>query len=165
MKENKQLFLNFVATVIAFIANAGINFLLSSYIVNTVSEEAYGFIQFANTFITYFTVITIAINSMSSRFISIEYYKKNIKESNEYYSSTFFANLVIVFITLPIIVFAILFLDKFMQISNDLVLDVKMLLAFLTGNLYLGLITTNLSVCYYIKNKLYIQSVINTISY
>ena len=79
MSNNKQLLINFIAMVIAFIANAGINFFLSGYIVNTVSEEAYGFIQLANTFVTYFTIITIAINSMSSRYIAIEYYKKALK--------------------------------------------------------------------------------------
>ena len=74
-----MLIVNFVATMIAFLVNALINFFLSSYIVNSVGEEAYGFVQLANTFITYFTVITIAINSMSSRFISIEYYKKKFE--------------------------------------------------------------------------------------
>ena len=100
MSNNKQLLINFIAMVIAFIANAGINFFLSGYIVNTVSEEAYGFIQLANTFVTYFTIITIAINSMSSRYIAIEYYKKNIDKANEYYMSTLFANIIIIIITL-----------------------------------------------------------------
>lgn len=165
MSNNKQLLLNFIAMAIAFLANAAINFFLSGFIVNTVSEEAYGFIQLSNTFITYFTIITIAINSMSSRYISIEYYKGRINKANEYYMSTLFANLVITLITAPIILFAILNLEKLVQISPELVLDVKILLAFLAGNLYLGLITTNLSVSYYIKNKLYIQSVINTLGY
>lgn len=165
MSNNKQLLINFIAMVIAFIANAGINFFLSGYIVNTVSEEAYGFIQLANTFVTYFTIITIAINSMSSRYIAIEYYKKNIDKANEYYMSTLFANIIIIIITLPIILIAILKLENIVQISDSLVNDVKILLAFLAGNLYLGLITTNLSIAYYIKNKLYIQSIINTIGY
>ncbi len=165
MKENKQLLLNFVAMAIAFIANAGINFILSGYIVNTVSEEAYGFIQLSNTFITYFTILTIAINSMSSRFISIEYYKKNIDNAKEYYISTLFANVIVILITAPFILIAILNLEKFVQISPNLVFDVKMLLIFLAGNLYLGLITTNLSVSYYIKNRLYIQSIINILGY
>lgn len=69
MKETKQLIINITATFLAFFTNAAINFILSSYIVNTVSEEAYGFVQLANSFVTYFTVITIAINSMASRFI------------------------------------------------------------------------------------------------
>lgn len=165
MKENKQLTINFIAMVIAFGVNAIINFLLSKYIVSTVNEEAYGFIQFANTFINYFTVITVAINSMASRFISIEYYKGNKESANEYYKSTLFANIVIILATAPIIICGILNIESIMQISPQLVQDVKILLLFLAGNFYLGLITTNISVSYYIKNKLYIQSVINTISY
>lgn len=165
MKENKRLAINFLATAVAFTVNAGINFLLSRYIVETVSEEAYGFIQFANTFVTYFTVLTIAINSMSSRFIAIEYYKNNKKQANDYYNSTLLANLLMMIITLPILVACIFNIEHLMQVSPELVTDVKILLLFLVGNLYLGLITTNLSVSYYIKNKLYVQSIINTISY
>lgn len=165
MGENKQLFLNFIAMAVAFLANAAINFVLSGYIVNTVSEEAYGFIQLANTFITYFTIITIAINSMASRFISIEYYKNNIKDANDYYLSTLFANFILILVSLPIMILMIFNLENFIQISSNLVTDVKFLFAFLIGNLFLGLITTNLSVSYYIKNKLYIQSLINVLSY
>lgn len=165
MKENKQLFINFIATFIAFAINALINFILSSYIVNSVSEEAYGFVQLANTFITYFTVITLAINSMASRFISIEYYKNNKKEANEYYSSTFWANVIVMIVSIPILAIFILNLEKFIKISPNLISDVKILFAFLSANLFLGLLTTNLSISYYIKNKLYIQSIINSISY
>lgn len=165
MKENKQLFINFIATFIAFAINALINFILSSYIVNSVSEEAYGFVQLANTFITYFTVITLAINSMASRFISIEYYKNNKKEANEYYSSTFWANVIVMIVSIPILAIFILNLEKFIKISPNLISDVKILFTFLSANLFLGLLTTNLSISYYIKNKLYIQSIINSISY
>lgn len=165
MKQGKELAINFIATAIAFITNAAINFWLSKYIVSTVNEEAYGFIQFANTFVTYFTIITIAINSMASRFIAVEYYKGDKKEASNYYKSTLIANCVIILLSAPIIIFTVCNIEKIMNITPSLVPDIKMLLIFLIGNLYLGLITTNLSVSYYIRNKLYIQSVINTISY
>jgi len=165
MKEKKELLINFIAIIGAFLVNTLINFFLSSYIVNTVNEEAYGFTQLANTIINYFTVITLAINSMASRFISVEYHKNNLDEAKKYYSATFWANLILIAIVVPVLIFLIFNLEKFIQISPELVVDVKMLFAFLAGNLLLGLITTNLSVSYYIKNKLYIQSIINTISY
>ena len=165
MNNKKELLLNFVATFLAFFVNALINFFLSSYIVNTVSEEAYGFVQLANTFVTYFMVITLAINSMASRFISIEYYKNNILEAKKYYSATFWSNIVIMIISIPILAVFILNISSFVNISSNLVTDVQWLFVFLAGNLLLGLLTTNLSVSYYIKNKLYIQSIINMFSY
>lgn len=165
MKETKQLIINITATFLAFFTNAAINFILSSYIVNTVSEEAYGFVQLANSFVTYFTVITIAINSMASRFISLEYYKNNVEEAKGYYSATFWANFIVTIISIPIIIIFIVNLEHFVNVSPDLLKDVKVLFAFLSGNLLLGLLTSNLSVSYYIKNKLYIQSVVNMFGY
>lgn len=56
---------------------------------------------------------TIAINSMASRFITIEIAKNNIGQANVYFSSVFFANVTIstiVFIPFSVM---ILFLDSF----------------------------------------------------
>lgn len=165
MLKNKQLLINFIATIISFVINALINFILSSYIVKNVNAEAYGFVQLANTFITYFTVITIAINSMASRFISISYYKEDYDEAKSYYSSTFWANIIIMALALPIIILFIANIESFVKISPELITDVKWLFVFLAGNMYLGLITTNLTVSFYIKNKLHLQAIINAISH
>lgn len=165
MKEKKELIINFVAIVAAFLINALTNFFLSSYVVNAVSEEAYGFVQLSNTFINYFTVITLAINSMASRFVAISYYKNNKEEAKGYYSASFWANVIISIIIIPIISILILNLEKLINISPELIGDVKLLFTFLAGNLVLGLLTTNLAISFYIKNKLYIQSMINMVGY
>lgn len=165
MKEKKELIINFIAIVLAFLISALTNFFLSSYVVNSVSEEAYGFVQLSNTFINYFTVITLAINSMASRFVSIAYYRNNKEESRKYYSASFWANIIISIVIIPIIIILIWNLNRIINISPELIGDVKLLFLFLAGNLVLGLLTTNLSISFYIKNKLYIQSVINMIGY
>ena len=76
ISKSKQLLINIIASFVAFGVSMGINFFLSPYIVKTVGTEAYGFVQLANNFINYFSILTIALNSMSSRFISVSYFKK-----------------------------------------------------------------------------------------
>lgn len=165
ISKNRQLMINIVASFVAFGVSMGINFFLSPYIVETVGAEAYGFVQLANNLITYFSILTIALNSMSSRFISISYFKNNINEANEYYSSTFFSNLIICAFFIPILIIGIGNIEKFINISNELTSDVKILLLFMAANFILGLMATNLSISYYVKNKLYISSIVNIIGY
>ena len=162
MNKNKQLAINMTASFIAFAVSIGINFFLSPYIVENVGTEAYGFVQLSNNLVSYFSVLTIALNSMSSRFISVAYFRDDVRAANEYYSSTFFSNVILCVIFTPVLLAGILKADSFMNITPELVMDVKILLAFMAVNFLLGLLGTNLGVSFYVKNKLYLTSIINT---
>ncbi|MDD6795967.1 MAG: MATE family efflux transporter [Clostridiaceae bacterium] len=163
--SKKQLSINICASFVAFIISISINFFLSRYIVKNVGADAYGFVDLSNNLLTYFSLLTIALNSMSSRFISIAYFKGNKIEADEYYSSTFFSNLLISIIFAPILIVSIINIDKFIQIPSNLLSDVQLLMTFMAINFIISLIATNFSISYYIKNKLYISSIVNIIGY
>lgn len=165
ISKNQQLIINMVASIVAVFVNMGINFLLSPYIVESVGAEAYGFVHIGNNLISYFSIITIALNSMASRFISISVFSNNIDEAREYYTSSFFTNVLFCVVFLPVLVVFIFNLEKIMNISPHLVNDVKMLITFMTLNFLLGLLCTNLGVSFYVRNKLYISSLINIAGY
>lgn len=165
MSKNKQLFINIIASFVAFFISAGINFFLSKYIVQNVGAEAYGFIQVSNTFLSYFSVITVALNCMSSRFISVSYFRGEAKEASGYFSSTFFSNLILSAFFTPVFLIVVFNLNRLVNISPNLVIDVQFLLGFTCINFIVGILTTNLTVSYYIKNKLYISSLISIAGY
>lgn len=160
MTKNKQLAVNLIASMFAFAVSAGINFFLSPFIVSNVGEEAYGFVSLSNNIISYFSIVTIALNSMASRFIAVAYFKEDIENANEYYSSNFFANLGLCLVFAPIIIIGITNIH-WLNISSGLVTDVQLLMTFIAVNFMLDLLTTNLGISYYIKNKLYISSIIS----
>lgn len=160
MQKNKQLAVNMVASMFAFTVSAGINFFLSPFIVGNVGEEAYGFVSLSNNIISYFAIVTIALNSMASRFIAVAYFKDDIEEASEYYSSNFFANLGVCLVFAPIFITGIVNIH-WLNISSGLVTDVQFLMAFIAVSFMLDLLATNLGVSYYVKNKLYISSLIS----
>lgn len=160
MTKNKQLAVNIIASIFAFVMSAGISFFLSPYITETVGEEAYGFVSLSDNIISYFSVVTIALNSMASRFIAIAYFKDDIQGANEYYSSAFFANLALCIVFTPIFLIGIINID-WLNISQALITDVQLLLAFVAVSFILDLLTTNLGISYYVKNRLYISSIIS----
>ncbi|MFG6340472.1 MAG: hypothetical protein K1W31_19320 [Lachnospiraceae bacterium] len=160
MTKNKQLAINIAASMFAFAVSAGINFFLSPFIVENVGEEAYGFVNLSNNIISYFAIVTIALNSMASRFIAVSYFKNDIEEASEYYSSNFFANLAICLVFAPIFAAGIINVH-WLNISPALVTDVQLLMAFIAISFILDLLATNLGVSYYVKNRLYISSLIS----
>jgi O-antigen/teichoic acid export membrane protein len=144
MAKSKQLFVNLIASVVVFIIQFAISFFLSPYVVAKLGEEAYGFITLANNFTQYAMLIAVSINSMSSRFISLEYNRGNKERANQYYASVFWMNVflsALVFIVSAILIFRI---EHIINVSPELVTDVKLVFAFS----FLGLIISFLTTCF-----------------
>lgn len=161
MTKNKQLFVNIVTTLCVLLVNIGINFGLSKYIVSTIGEEAYGFVGLANSFVTYATIFTTALNSMASRFITISIHKGKHEEASQYFSSVLIANMVIIAILVIPAVILIGYLEYVINISATLIVDVKLLFLFIILNFFVSLIGGVFSIATYCTNKLYLSSIKN----
>lgn len=163
MSKGKQLFINSIASLVVFVANIIISFFVTPYITESVGAEAYGFVGLANNFVNYATIITIALNAVAGRFISIEYYKGNKEKASKYLSSVFFSNVFLAVIILIASCFLILNLEKVINISPELVTNVKLLFMFIVFNFVISILSTVFSVATFITNKLYLSNIANMI--
>lgn len=77
MKNKRETLINIFAALITLGVQMFISFWLSPFVVGKLGEEAYGFINLANNFISYASLVSVAINSMASRYISVEYNSGN----------------------------------------------------------------------------------------
>lgn len=161
MGDKKQLLVNMVASLVNFAVSVGIGLILTPYIVRNIGAEAYGFVGLANTFVSYAQLLTIALNSVAGRFITVAYHEGDEDKANRYYSSTLAANGVMVAALVIIAVPVVTFLDKLVNISPHLVGDVKALFIFIFLNFMLSTIATVYSVATFVKNKLYLSSIAN----
>ncbi|MCH5315030.1 MAG: oligosaccharide flippase family protein [Eubacterium sp.] len=159
MNKNKQLAINLTAQIVGFVVNFGIGFFLSPFIVRTVGSEAYGFVSLGNNFVTYATLLSTALNSMASRFVTIHYVKDDYKNANAYFSSVFFSNVFLaVAFTIPA-TFIVLFLEKLVNISPELVYEVKILWTFIFLNFLISIVGSIFAVATFTTNKLYLSSI------
>lgn len=157
--DKRPLIVNMVATILGFIISMGINFILSPYIVKAVGVEAYGFIGLANNFINYASILTIALNSMAGRFITISLHKKEIEKANKYFNSVFMANIIIGILLSIISIVCVLNIDMLLDVPVEILLDVKILFIFLFFNFILGVIGATFGVATFATNKLYLTSI------
>ena len=160
---NRQLGINLVASIVTYVVQYAISLVLTPYIVKELGVAAYGFVGLSTQIISYSSLITIALNSMAGRFISIEYYKGNIEKSNKYFSSVFFGNLIIGAIIFVFSCILVIYLDLFINIPSELVSDVKLLFAFLSLNSILGIWANVYAVSTFIKNRLDYANVRNIV--
>lgn len=151
---NKQTGINFLAQIVAFVLNLCVSFFLTPFIIQNIGVEANGFVSLANTFVDYAQLFTVAINSMAGRFITIKIHQKNITDANKYFTSVVFANILFAAIFSVIFAVAILFLERFLNISESSVTDIKILWIFISLNFIISLFGSIFSVSTFVTDRL-----------
>lgn len=152
--SSKQTAINLISTVLSYVVSLGISFLLTPYIVAKLGTAAYGFIGLSNTIIGYTALLTVALNSMSQRYVTLSYHKGEFDNANQYFSSTFFANVGLSLIIILILGILTLFLELIINIPPELILDVKFLFTLLFVNSAISLCYGVFGFATFIKNRL-----------
>ena len=154
MAGNRAVALNMIANAAAFVFATAISFFLTPYITKNVGIEAYGLVGLANSFISYATLFTAALNSMASRFIIIEIHKGEFPKANEYFSSVLIANTIIaLLLTIPSIW---LISDlRIINVSESLLLDAQITFSIIIFSFFVSLIGSFYGIVLYAKNLLY----------
>ena len=96
---------------------------------------------------------------MASRFVTISYVQGRIEDANKYFSSVFYANLILSVFIIVIMGWCIFYLDMFFEVPLELIADVRLLLSLLVFNTILGLMTNIFAVATFIKNRLELASI------
>ncbi|MCI5596615.1 MAG: oligosaccharide flippase family protein [Lachnospiraceae bacterium] len=163
--NKKQLSLNMVSVIVAFVVSIAINFVTTPILNKALGDEAYGFIGMANDFITYATIISSVFNSVAGRFISFELHRDKVDRASRYFSSLFVVNLILAGLFAVIGIALVGNLEKVVTIPPYLVTDVKLTFGITFLNYILVVLTSVFTVSTYVKNRLDLEGIRNIISY
>ena len=105
-----------LANFVNFGISLCISFFLSPYIVRTIGVEANGFITLANNFVSYSSLVTIALNSMTGRFVTISLTEDRTDDANKYFTSALLANASIAVLLGVIGTFVVVFLKSIIHV-------------------------------------------------
>lgn len=160
----KQMSVNLIASIVSFAVNIGINFFLSPFLVRELGTEAYGFIGLANNFVQYATIITAALNSVSGRFISVEYHRGNIERASKIFSSVFVADLFMAAVMLIASAGITAYIDVIINVPEELVSSVKMTFGLTFATYVVSVVTAIFTTAAFVKNRIDLNSVRDIIS-
>ncbi len=146
--------INIITSVCVLIINVSISFFLSPYIIRTIGVEANGFVNLANNFVAYANLVVTALNAMAARFITIAYVKKDYKKANLYYNSVFWGNLIICVIMLVPAFIVIIKLDSYINVPDNLLLEVKILFAIVFAAFFIRTGAPNYDCGTYVTNRM-----------
>jgi len=151
--DRRRFVINLVSNLFSALSGIGISFFLTPYIVEHLGKEAYGFFPLTNNFIMYAGIITTALNSMSSRYITISLEKKEIKEVNTYFNSILFGNLLISFFFILVSALFCYFISNILDIPSHLFADVRLLFIFMFISLIINVSSAVFSVTAFALNR------------
>lgn len=165
ISRNKQTMVNMIANAMSFAISLVISFFLSPYIVKQLGAEANGFVTLATNFVNYANLIKTALNGVGTRYIMVAYHKGDYEKASRYYSSLFFGDLFLSIVFAILSIACIWKLEHIINISENLVTDVKILFSFVFANFVFGTALTVFSSAAITKNKMYLQSIRDIQSY
>ncbi|MCI9133224.1 MAG: MATE family efflux transporter [Lachnospiraceae bacterium] len=161
--DKKRLAINMSAQLLVFVINLGISFVLTGVIDSSI-DDGYGFVKTANDIVIWAQIVVSALNTMASRFITIQLHKKDHEGANEYFSSVFYANLMMAGIFLLPAVCVVLFLNQLFQVPGEILRDVQLLWSFVFLNFFVSIITSVFGVTTYSLNRLELTSFATIVS-
>lgn len=164
MEKGKRLAINVSAQVVSFLTSVLVSFFLTSFIVDKIGTEVYGFVGLSNNVISYVTVFTVALNSLANRYITISYVKNDIEGANRYFTSVTAANILVTLIIAIPGIWLILNLENVVNIPSGYEADIKGLWTFVFLMFALGLISGRMEVATFAKNRLDLSGINNMIS-
>ena len=112
------------AQLVAFVVNLGVSFVLTP-IIDAMLPNTIGFVNMANQFVQWAQVVVSALNTLASRYITIHLHKGEEQEANEYFSSVFFANMLMAAVFLVPALFVIVFVGRLFQVPAASLTEVQ----------------------------------------
>lgn len=162
--NKKKNVINICAALVTFIVQLFISFWLSPFVVGKLGEEAYGFINLANNFVSYASLLAVMVNSMASRYISVAFNDENNEEAKGYFNTVFYANCFIFCLVLFFSVFLIARLEHIINISPELIFQVKLTFAFSFINMGVSLFSSVYTSAAFSTNNMHYNSIVQIIS-
>lgn len=162
LSHNKKLIVNMAASLFTMLVNYAITFFFTPYLIDVAGEEAYGFVQLANNLVSYAGIVTLAIDSVAGRFVSISYLRGDIGKANGYFNSTIIANIIFSIIITLLFFPIILTPEQYLNVPTYLINDVRWLLVFVCLNYIISLICSILTVAAFITNNLFLTQIGNS---
>ena len=157
--NKKRIVINMTAQLLAFAVNMLLGFVLVP-VIDAMIPNAYGFTDIANKFVSAAQIVVSALNTMASRFITVQIHQEKEEEANQYFSSVFFANILMALVFLLPAMFVVVYLNRIFQIPAEASLpDIQMLFFFIFLNFLISIITSVFSVASYSKDRLELSSI------
>lgn len=164
-KGNSGLAKSLLSMGSAMVILLGINFFLTPFVTEKLGADAYGFITLANNIVSYAMMLTTALNSFATRYIAVEYHQGNCKGASRYLSSLLIANGAVCAVIFAAMLIFVININGILQVPDHLLNDVQYLFVLVFVNFLFTNGSAAFSSAAYVKDRLDLYGLFQSLSY
>lgn len=161
LKNKSTTYINVFTSILTLLITIIIDFFLSPFIVQKLGAEANGYAQMATNFINFASLLTLALNSMGARSITIYYHKGDFEKANKLYTALIIGNIFIIALLIVPASISILLMENIIEIKGVDLLDVKFLFALSFFSFFAAQFISIFNTGAFLKNKIYLNNIIS----
>ncbi len=150
----KRLTINLIANLLSYGVSIAVSFYLTPFLVGHLGKEVFGFYGLATDVVNYVKIISIALNSLAAKYITVELVRGHKDKAERYYSSIFISNIALSLLLAPVLTVIVIWIQSFFQVSDKYVGDVRILFALVFSTMILNLITSVFGCATYATNRI-----------
>ena len=87
-KNTRQIGLNIVGNIVTLLIGIISGLVLTPYLIKSMGIEAYGMVPLVNNLISYFSIVTVVINSATGRFVTIAISRQQVSRAQSIINTT-----------------------------------------------------------------------------
>jgi O-antigen/teichoic acid export membrane protein len=110
------------------------------------------------------TILTVAMTSMTARFVTLSLHRGDVEKASAYYSTSFFTNLIIAGFSMLISVLIMANLDRMIDIPPAILSDVRLLFIFMFMMFFFNVSMNTFSVPAFSVNRIDVTGLITIVS-
>lgn len=156
--SKKQICINMLANTISYSSNLIISFIITPFLIDSLGKDIYSFYPIANNIVTYLSILTGALNTIASRFFTVELVRGDEKEAKKYFSSVLASNVIISVIMLIPMLIIIIFIDKLLNVPINSLAAIRALFAFVFSAALVNVIGSIYGIATFAKNRIDLRS-------
>lgn len=158
---NFRFIISLIANLLSAFVGLGISLLLTPFLITKLGKEAYSFFPIANNFVSYMSILVLALNSMAGRYITICLAQNKDDEAHSYFSSLFLSNLFICIVLSVPMVIIVAFATTLLNVPNGLESSVRMLFTLIFASLITNTLSCVFNVSVFVKERMDIEACIS----
>lgn len=158
-----KLAVSLTTNVLYVLISLGLNFIIVPYIVSRLGAVAYGYNSISDNFVSYATIITMALNYMGCRFITYAYHKGNKEEANTYFSSLFYGDALLGAALAVLASLVTLHIGQLLTIQDNLLSDIKITFALTFLTFILQVVMTAFTTGVYVRDRMELYGIRNIV--
>lgn len=155
---------NLIANLAYFTLSLVIGVLYTPFVITRMGVEVYGLIPLANSVTNYLSVLTTGISSAVGRYVTMDYARGDRAAANTTFNTFFFAGATLTALLALAGVFLVPLAPRWFQVPAGKEAAFVRLLTAILAALLIGMMATCFDAAIWVKQRLDLRSVIDTIS-